>query len=405
MILPQQSTKQHLIVPDSTTQDSVQINIVLPDYTKIEIYVNGTILPNTNYSVNNTGLIQFNPSIAGPAEIVIVSSLQYSKQFDFTASSEWNSTQVNAQMTIPALQIQQMLDLIAIKSRPEEYTTYFLPKLADRKNKFMIFDANGDLALSNVNPSDILIYIELARKWAISMDEVEPTLFGAKKYAIDSANSAGSSYDSAQNALHSQNEAADHAMTAQEWAISPNEVIPGQYSAKYWAEVASEATIPDGLITDIKINPHALIQKSKLKVASCYTKMADFLFIVGSWFLFKGPIRESWVSSDNTVFVDDADGVIKTLQTGMYKITISWDGLIDLDLSGGGGPRGIFIGNTKYIDFDITPLVTGPATYTFMCMLTAGQTTDIYEVVVELGGTNKATIYYPQIIVELLEDY
>lgn len=381
MIIPIQQTKQHFIVAATTTQSTVQINIVLPNYNNIEIYVNDNILSNSLYNINNSGLITFTPAIVGYAEVIIISNLPYSKPFDFSNASEWNSQEVNKQLTDPIIQIQQLFDLIPFKSRPEEYITYIIPRLAERKNKFMIFDENGALSISDADFDKLPEYVELAKKWATSLNEVEQSLYGAKKYAIDSANKATDAYNSATvaankatdaatsatnasnsatnaatsatNSATSATNSANSATLAENWAISETEVQPSKYSAKYWANQASLIAIPNNSITDDKIFDNANIKRKKLNKAFYDGFFGDYTFILleDIYNIFTSGV---FPISEKNYDIAFMSSYFNTSVPGLYRITICFN-ITQIPNTPSVG-RGIYVtfGANNYIIADLS---------------------------------------------------
>jgi hypothetical protein len=145
MTIPVQSTKEELTVSVAGTAFTFTLEYTDSDVDNFRVWVNDVEQASTYSIVDQVITFTFTLDIGDVILIVLTNA--YSRTFDFTNSSEWNSTTVNAQLDLLELQIQQLKDLIFIKSVINETTTFTIPDIATRANKTLAFDSNGDLTV------------------------------------------------------------------------------------------------------------------------------------------------------------------------------------------------------------------------------------------------------------------
>ena len=237
MTVPSQGTKQQVIVLTGQTLGTLalSIDVIQPD--NIAIY-NGSLLLSSGYSIA-FNVITFSPVISGPATVTVVSTEPFSRVYDFTSDTQWNSATVNEQLDRLALQAQQLRDLMGWTKNAYDNSGVVLPDIASRANKSIKFDADGNCIPTENDPDT---YGNASA--AAAAASAAAALDSANDSAASATASNASAVDANNSAINSQNSA----NAAQAWAESGTAITPGHYSAEHWAGVASYIVIPTGSI-------------------------------------------------------------------------------------------------------------------------------------------------------------
>jgi hypothetical protein len=173
---------------------STTFNFDYFDTSDIEVYFDGVLKNNADYSISNK-TVTFTSPLTKSTKVSIILNMPYGRSYDYISPEEFDPNKVNPDLNRITLQILQIRDKAVQVSGGDG--TYDVSALLDACEAF----ANG-----------------------------------AQQSSIASGNSATS--------------AGASATLAEAWANSDTVVAPNKYSAKHWAGVASAVTIPNGSITN-----------------------------------------------------------------------------------------------------------------------------------------------------------
>lgn len=176
-------------------------------------------------------------------ELTLVRRIPIERTSDFQESGAFRAKVINDELDIMTACLQQVAD---DQSRSLQLSTtdagasVTLPDVDSRKNKALIFAANGDITVSSGNYEEEAAKAAAseakAQKWAEEAEDVEVET--GQYSALHHATKAGAS---ATAAAASDTSAAQHDAKAQKWAeeVEDTEVETGKYSALHHAAKAA----------------------------------------------------------------------------------------------------------------------------------------------------------------------
>jgi len=174
------------------------------DILNVKVYFNGVLkVYNIDYTITNK-TVTFTSPLTAPTKVSVISDHPYGSGNDFITPEQWDALPVNTKFNVFAILLNQIRDKAVLVGESDAST-------------------------------DVIALIELALDTSLK--------------AVDDA-----LHYSQQSLLYSQN-SLTHSEKARDWAIKTDGVVEGsEYSSKYWANVSSVIAIPDGSITNNKIN-------------------------------------------------------------------------------------------------------------------------------------------------------
>jgi len=197
--------------------------------TDIAVYRDDTLLTlTTNYTVtinpNGTGYVTLTAAPTGATQIAIVGNRTIQRTSDFVTGGDFFANTVNNeldQLTIFAQQNAEGLQRALVAPQTDPTTIDMtLPRAADRANKTLAFDANGDptLGISAADVANAVTYAanaaNSATAAAASASSASSSASSASTSATNAANSATSASNSASSASSSASSASTSASSA-----------------------------------------------------------------------------------------------------------------------------------------------------------------------------------------------
>ena len=190
--------------------------------TDIAVYRDDTLLTlTTNYTVtinsNGTGSITLTAAPTGATQIAIVGNRTIQRTTDFVTGGDFFANTVNDEMDQQTIFAQQNAEglqraLLAPQTDPTTIDMT-LPKAADRANKTLAFDANGDPTLG-ISAADVANAVTYATNAANSATAASSSASSASSSASAASSSASTASTQASNASTSASNASTSASNA-----------------------------------------------------------------------------------------------------------------------------------------------------------------------------------------------
>ena len=188
----------------------------------IAVYRDDTLLTlTTNYTVtinsNGTGFVTLTATPTGATQIAIVGNRTIQRTTDFVTGGDFFANTVNNEMDQQTIFAQQNAEAVdrALKAPQTDPTTIdmTLPKAADRANKTLAFDANGDPTLG-ISAADVANAVTYATNAANSATAAASSASSASSSASSASSSASTASTQASNASTSATNASNSASSA-----------------------------------------------------------------------------------------------------------------------------------------------------------------------------------------------
>jgi hypothetical protein len=196
--------------------------------TDIAVYRDDTLLTlTTNYTVtinaNGTGSITLTTAPTGATQIAIVGNRTIQRTTDFVTGGDFFANTVNDEMDQQTIFAQQNAEglqraLVAPQTDPTTIDMT-LPRAADRANKTLAFDANGDPTLG-ISAADVANAVTYATNAANSATAAASSASSASSSASAASGSASTASTQASNASTSASNASTSASGASTSAIN-----------------------------------------------------------------------------------------------------------------------------------------------------------------------------------------
>jgi hypothetical protein len=233
--------------------------------TDIAVYRDDTLLTlTTNYTVtintNGTGYVTLTAAPTGATQIAIVGNRTIQRTSDFVTGGDFFANTVNNeldQLTIFAQQNAEGLQRALVAPQTDPTTIDMtLPRAADRANKTLAFDANGDptLGISAADVANAVTYATNAANSATAAASSASSASSSASSASTSASNAATSATSASNSASSASSSASSASTSASNASTSatnaaNSASSASTSASNASSSASTATTQAGIAT------------------------------------------------------------------------------------------------------------------------------------------------------------
>ena len=188
----------------------------------IAVYRDDTLLTlTTNYTVtinsNGTGFVTLTAAPTGATQIAIVGNRTIQRTTDFVTGGDFFANTLNDELDQQTIFAQQNAEGLgrALQAPQTDPTTIdmTLPRAADRANKTLAFDANGDPTLG-ISAADVANAVTYATNAANSATAAAASASSASSSASSASSSASTASTAATNASNSASSASTSASNA-----------------------------------------------------------------------------------------------------------------------------------------------------------------------------------------------